>query len=450
MPARASHGRTQLLLIAAFGLIAALFITAQLYAHFQSRAVGRNVTYVAENALESIRLVGRMGHDFEREQLLIDRHIIEQEPSNMATVEKAIVATRADYDDAARQYEPLATERGEDAAWQRLQGDVVELRREFDGVLALSRNNSDVEARRTMDALEPKVMHVDHDVDDLIQINQLGVNDRMSTVRRIQSGARMFRWGIAAIATILTLIVGLFVSRAVSQRQRQVERFADQLQERNSELDAFAGRVAHDLGGPLNTIGLATGRLGQEAPQADATIAMVRRGVARMKTLIDDLLTLSRIDAQPATAVTETAVVATSIETDLASRVNDVHGTLRVAVEPARVHCTEGLLREVLWNLGENAVKYRRPDVPLELEVIGRANHGYEFRVTDNGAGMPPDEVRHAFEPFYRGTRVQSTPGTGLGLAIVKRVIAVSGGTVAIESTVGRGTTVVVTLPLHA
>jgi signal transduction histidine kinase len=208
--------------------------------------------------------------------------------------------------------------------------------------------------------------------------------------------------------------------------------------------------VAHDLGNPLNTVNLATAKLAHEAPQADATLAIVRRGVARMRTLINDLLTLSRIDAQPPDAVSETAVVARSIESDLSTKVTDVHGTLRVAVESARVHCTEGLLREVLWNLGENAVKYRRPEVPLELEVTGRADHGYEFRVSDNGAGMPPDEVRHAFEPFFRGTQMQSMPGTGLGLAIVKRVVEVSGGTVSIESAVGRGTTVVVKLPLHA
>ncbi len=94
-----------------------------------------------------------------------------------------------------------------------------------------------------------------------------------------------------------------------------------------------------------------------------------------MEQLIEDLLTLSRIDAQVPDRVARVEKVASSIEEDLAPPVKDARGVLRVAVEPAVVRCSDGLLREVLWNLGENALKYRRPDVKLEIELVGRVSH---------------------------------------------------------------------------
>jgi signal transduction histidine kinase len=132
--------------------------------------------------------------------------------------------------------------------------------------------------------------------------------------------------------------------------------------------------------------------------------------------------------------------------------VKEVDGLLRMQIEPARVPCSEGLLREVLWNLGENAVKYRRPEVPLKLEMIGQATHQhYELRVSDNGAGMSSNDARQAFDPLFRGEQTRSaTPGTGLGLAIVKRIVEAGGGTVTVDSHAGQGTLFVVRLPLAA
>src|SRR5450432_2867552 len=125
MPTRNSHGRTRLLLVAAFGLVAVLMIASQLNAYVRSRSVAQNVDFIAQNALTSIRLVGRMGMDVERERILVDRHIFEQEGAIMRATEEEIAAARADFDEAAKQYEPLAKLTGEAAAWHRLEGDVA-------------------------------------------------------------------------------------------------------------------------------------------------------------------------------------------------------------------------------------------------------------------------------------------------------------------------------------
>jgi signal transduction histidine kinase len=220
------------------------------------------------------------------------------------------------------------------------------------------------------------------------------------------------------------------------------------LEERNRDLDAFAGRVAHDLRGPLTTISLTASRLSERA-QEEGTSAVLKRGVRQMEHLIQDLLTLSSIDAQLPSTVCETAQVASSVAEELKPQVKSAAGLIHVEVEPATVHCSPGLLRQVLWNLGENAIKYRRPDVQLEIEIQGRAKgRVYEFIVSDNGSGMPLQEARRAFEPFFRGEHGRSMPGTGLGLSIVKRVIEASGGSVSIDSEPGRGTTFDINLPL--
>jgi len=103
----------------------------------------------------------------------------------------------------------------------------------------------------------------------------------------------------------------------------------------------------------------------------------------------------------------------------------------------------------VLWNLGENAIKYRRPDVAPELSIVGRTDATrYAISVSDNGVGMTSEDARHAFEPFYRSDRTSSVPGTGLGLAIVRRIIEASGGSVSLSSEPGSGTTFVIMLAL--
>ena len=175
----------------------------------------------------------------------------------------------------------------------------------------------------------------------------------------------------------------------------------------------------------------------------------MQRAVTQMTNLVNDLLQLSRTGAPPQGSVAQIEPIAASLETDLAPLIREAGGALRVDVEPAAVSCSEGLLREVLWNLGENAVKYRRPVLPPSVELGGRTTRGrYRLRVTDNGRGMTAEESSRVFEPFYRGSDIHGVPGTGLGLAIVRRVVDASGGSLSVESQLDHGTTFTVELPL--
>src|SRR5262249_50285197 len=149
---------------------------------------------------------------------------------------------------------------------------------------------------------------------------------------------------LIAVLTILTLSVARWATRLITGQERKLLAANSELEERNRELDAFAGRVAHDLRGPLTAIslaGTATNRLSE-----DNVNAIFRRGVKRMEAIIQDLLTLSRIGSQTGTC--EALAAAASIEEDLRPRVEALGGELRVEAAAGTVSCSEGLLRQVL------------------------------------------------------------------------------------------------------
>jgi two-component system phosphate regulon sensor histidine kinase PhoR len=110
---------------------------------------------------------------------------------------------------------------------------------------------------------------------------------------------------------------------------------------------------------------------------------------------------------------------------------------------------SETLLAQAVWNLVENAVKYRREGVRPEVRVTGRSvGASYELTIADNGLGMSTQEAARAFEPFYRVGQARGVMGTGLGLAIVKRVVEAQRGTVSVSSRPGEGSTFVLSLPI--
>jgi signal transduction histidine kinase len=165
-----------------------------------------------------------------------------------------------------------------------------------------------------------------------------------------------------------------------------------------------------------------------------------------MRRLIDELLALSRVDRELMETECDPASVAAEVSRTLSQRIEAEGAELRVAVEPGRVRCADGLLRQVIWNLVDNAIKYRRQGVRAEVEVQGKIRErGYELRVCDNGMGMSVEESQRAFEPLYRAGRSR-VEGTGLGLSIVKRVAEASGGSVTVESGINQGTTFVIQL----
>jgi two-component system OmpR family sensor kinase len=441
--------RKRLVLRGGFLLIIGAFVLSNVFSLFQMGAVGRRNHVIVANLLSSIELVSRIARDIDQKRLLVDAHIFESTRQDMKAVEAKMANVDADFASTAAAYAPLANQPGEHAAWKALEANVSAIQQPIQRVLELSRKNEDAEARAGMVLLDGRFDDIDRTADLLVRINRDQADTALANLRKLRVRTSAIVVAIALGGTVVALFVSAWVARTLRRRDEEVRDAALLLEQQNRELDAFAGRVAHDLRGPLTKISLSASQLAKHVPERKETFSILQRGIERMASVIKDLLTLSHITTAES-ARCQPADVAGAVEEDLRPTVESAGGILHVDVAPATVRCQDGLLRQALWNLGENAVKYRRHDVRLEVTISGRPSDGsYELRVSDNGAGMSPDEARSAFEPFFRGADVRSSvPGTGLGLSIVKRIVEVSGGSVAIDSKPARGTSFIVRIPL--
>jgi signal transduction histidine kinase len=434
-----------------FVVIVAAFVLGNIVSIYEMRSSEAQVRLIARHATTNIELGARLSRDFDQKQILIVDHVLEKQTTDIKRIELELAAIDADIADTLSAYVATDNDESERGVLQQLNFEILEMQPGIDGIISLSRRNKDAEAQAQINAVGPRFVAINHAVDDLLNVNRARANHEVAQVRAIQLRAVVFLAILTVLGTALALLTARWTTRLVTAHQSQMDRGLTLLEERNRELDAFAGRVAHDLRGPLTTINLAVSALTSSGDRAEWNAAVLRRAVARMEAMIRDLLMLSRISARVAGAACQTENVAAQAGEDLAPLVDAVGGVLTVEAAPGKVTCNEGLLRQVLWNLGENAVKYRRAGVQLYVQIRGRVlPNAYELSVSDNGAGMTPSEVRHACEPFFRGKDAHSTPGVGLGLSIVKRVIEASGGSIAVVSIAGQGTTFIIHLPLAA
>jgi two-component system phosphate regulon sensor histidine kinase PhoR len=220
----------------------------------------------------------------------------------------------------------------------------------------------------------------------------------------------------------------------------------------------FVANASHELKTPLaNLLGYLETLTAADGPDDPATrarfLSIMQAEAKRMHSLVDDLISLSRIEAEqhraPETAV-ELGPLALSIADSIRTAANQPTDTFAVDIAPglAPVAGDEAQLSQLLHNILGNALKYRRPDTAVDL-VLDEIDTGIRLRVTDQGEGIAPEHLPRLTERFYRADpgRSRTLGGTGLGLAIVKHIVERHRGRLDIASTLGAGTTITVVLP---
>jgi len=220
----------------------------------------------------------------------------------------------------------------------------------------------------------------------------------------------------------------------------------------------FVANVSHELRTPLaifrGYLETFADNPGLSRDDLKPMIEAMRRHSNRLNALVEDLLTLTRLEVRQGT--TEYSPV--RIDAFFRQLVRDWKQRKDPGAIEFDLHVPENMpslevdtlrFEQVMLNLIENAVAYSKPPRHITLSAAVDGDQ-MEIRVADNGVGIPPADLPRIFERFYRVEKARSraSGGTGLGLAIVEQIIQAHRGTVQAESEVGKGTTIVLRLPL--
>jgi signal transduction histidine kinase len=252
-------------------------------------------------------------------------------------------------------------------------------------------------------------------------------------------------FAVAALAALALVIGGgaLLARKSTAPVQQAFE-----------QMRRFMADAAHELRTPI-TILRARADVARQREREPAayveTLTEIERDAARMGAIVDDLLTLARADAGERGLRAERCFL-DDVVLDAVHAAQPLAGRRGVALEvgafeEAPVLGEPALLRQAALIVLDNALKYT-PAGGTVTVTVGVAGGQCALAVRDTGAGIPPEVLPHVFERFYRGAPAEGRePGAGLGLAIARWIAEAHGGTIAVESEPGCGTTVTIRLP---
>jgi signal transduction histidine kinase len=246
---------------------------------------------------------------------------------------------------------------------------------------------------------------------------------------------------------------------AFNEMAAELQRRAGERDQLETMKDEFVLTASHELRSPLTSVQgfaelLMLERDKLEPKQAD-TVEIILDNTRHLVRLLNDLLDLARSDAGRLTIKPSPTDVASVVEDPvrtMQSQTRTKSQALAQEIQPGlpQVSVDRDRIRQVLVNLLTNAHQYCPEGASILVTATGQAD-GVQLAVSDDGPGMPADQLEHIFERFTRGDAglTQYVGGTGLGLAISKSLVDLHGGTLAVESTKGHGSTFRVWLPAY-
>lgn len=237
---------------------------------------------------------------------------------------------------------------------------------------------------------------------------------------------------------------------------RELDPLAEKLRSQHTDIlsaakarQDFTANVSHELKTPLTAISgyaelLEGGMVGAE--KQNHFYHEIRKNADRLLALINDILRLSDLDRKDSelhfTEVDLYETVSECMEV-LSVNAKQRNVTIELEGETSIVCGNKDMLKELVENLGQNAIRYNNPNGKVKISV-GTIDGQVALTVKDNGIGIPVSEQQRIFERFYRvdKSRSKATGGTGLGLAIVKHIVEIHDAKIELESAPGAGTTI--------
>lgn len=281
-------------------------------------------------------------------------------------------------------------------------------------------------------------------VDDVVRI----------ATRAYASASRRLLLSFAGSAIVLSVLLSLtfFLTKAARVRSRHLSQTSAELGRSNTELQQFAYVASHDLQEPLRAVAGCVQLLQQRLQgtldeKGNTLIQHAVDGCLRMQTLIEDLLTLSRVGthSKPA-APTDCGTVLQGVLENLAVPIRESGAVITHDPLPT-VTLDRTQLGQVFQNLLGNAIKFRSERPPAIHVGAVRHLDAWRFSVRDNGIGIDRQYFERIFRVFQRLHTREEVPGSGIGLAVCEKIVLRHGGRIWLESERHRGSTFYFSIP---
>jgi signal transduction histidine kinase len=425
-------------------LVAGSFSASLWYSHRIVQSIDDEALTLVEDTIPSVEHLAAVRMSLRDEAMRAIECVIGG--CDAARARARIRAACRSRDDALQSLTALPATSEEGESLQRLRAQFLEIDAAVEQALASSAAGYSDEAAATLqNALQPRMFVAERAIDGLQAWNARQARTVADRILAIRERSMRLAIGSGTASIVFAVVATVLVLRILRGRALLIRENARMLEERSRELEAFAGRVAHDLRDPLNAMTLQVHALAG-GPQPELTrknaAQVVLRQLERLKRVIEGLLEFAREGAGAAPGGAEVAQVLEEVVADVRPRAEAARVSLTVEpFAPIRIACAPGALQSVFFNLLGNAVKYvvdGRRESPAVIVRVAERGDFVRVEVEDNGPGIPPGSQEQVFEPFRRlgGT---TQPGVGLGLATVKKIVETCGGRVGVGSQLGKG-----------
>lgn len=243
-------------------------------------------------------------------------------------------------------------------------------------------------------------------------------------------------------------------NKKIENQKKELEAQSAKLEYANKELRNFAHVVSHDIKEPIRTINtyvsLLKKELGQDiSPNANEFFGFVENASAGIATFVSDILnytTAGQTEIKNSKEKVNCNDVILLIKDSLKVQFLEADATLNYSNLPT-ISAHKSLITQVFQNLISNALKFRKKDVPLVIDITAKeVGMNYEFSFHDNGIGIKSENIDKVFNLFTKLNAKSDYEGSGIGLSTVEKIIRQYGGTIRVESVFGEGTTFIFTI----
>lgn len=288
-------------------------------------------------------------------------------------------------------------------------------------------------------------------------ISLAGVTQRMISEDAVQSALKeeALLEQLKKITIIVIVAVGLMVICLVSWKLSvefaKRRRSETELAKTNQELEKFSAIVAHDLRGPLNNLNLSAQMLAGEtldlATAKKQLVPIITTETMRLREMVSALLQLSRTGSTKISLRRiRLSEIVQAVRTGMQLQIESLKVKIMVNHD-SWIRVDPSLFQNVIQNLIENSLKYKRPDVDptITLSSQSRRDGWQEIIYEDNGKGIAEELRERVFEPFFQSDREKE--GLGLGLSVIKKILRMHDASISIQDKNGPGTKFVIRVP---